>query len=171
MAGRKLIHPDDRIDWVNKYLAAQQEQESLTGEFRVMDHTGGYRWVLAKIPARFRSDGVFSGYISSCIDITERKLAEESQYKNSKDLLNLNEWISASNEDLARTQLELHALIADLGESEARFRFLVQQAPVAIFILKGRELRIEVMNNQMLQMLGRTCEVVGKNLPGSHARI
>ncbi|WP_428327991.1 PAS domain S-box protein [Mucilaginibacter sp.] len=158
----ELIHPEDKDDWVNKYLTAHEKQESLTGEFRVLNYAGEYRWVLAKIPARFRSDGNFAGYISSCIDITDRKLSEENQIRNTKDLQNLNEWISASNEDLTRTQYELEGMVFDLGESEARFRFLVQQAPVAIFILKGRELLIEVMNTRMLKMLGKSAGVVGK---------
>lgn len=158
----ELVHPQDRAAWMEKYHAARQRQESLSGEFRVLSNAGEYRWVLASIPARFRSDGDFAGYISSCIDITERKQAEETQSKNTKDLQNLNEWISATNADLTRTQYELEELVASLGASDARFRFLVQQAPVAICILKGRELQIEVMNTRMLKMLGKEPDVVGK---------
>lgn len=95
---------------------------------------------------------------------TINKLAasETSLLKTTKDLGYLNDWVSATNENLMRTQHELEAMIEDLRESDQRFRHLVQQAPVAIFILKGRELQIEVMNTRMLKMLGKDAAVVGK---------
>ncbi len=43
----------------------------------MLSKTGSYRWLLAKIPARFNADGSHAGYVSSCIDITEGKQAEE----------------------------------------------------------------------------------------------
>jgi len=41
------------------------------------DGDGEYRWVLDIGTPRFAPDGEFLGYIGSCIDITERKRAEE----------------------------------------------------------------------------------------------
>ena len=38
--------------------------------------------MLAKGPPRFRSDGSFAGYISSCVDITERKNTEDELVKS-----------------------------------------------------------------------------------------
>ena len=37
---------------------------------------GEYRWLLDTGTPRFDADGVFLGYIGSCIDIGERKQAE-----------------------------------------------------------------------------------------------
>ena len=73
----ELIHPDDKERWVNTYLAAAKKQVSVNGEFRVRSKDGDYRWLLASLPARFRADGSFAGYISSCIDITDRKNHEQ----------------------------------------------------------------------------------------------
>ncbi|GAC1428450.1 MAG: hypothetical protein NVSMB7_05300 [Chitinophagaceae bacterium] len=75
-----LIHPDDKERYVNIYLSAFKEKIPFTGEFRVMSRQGDYRWMLAKGPPRFRADGSFAGYISSCVDITEQK--EDEQRKN-----------------------------------------------------------------------------------------
>ncbi|CCH01681.1 PAS/PAC sensor signal transduction histidine kinase [Fibrella aestuarina BUZ 2] len=73
-----LIHPDDREAYVNVYLSAFARRVPFTGEFRLLSKTGDYRWLLANGPVRFRPDGSFAGYISSCVDITDRKQAEEA---------------------------------------------------------------------------------------------
>jgi len=75
-----LIHPEDRDRYVDIYLTAFKAQAAFTGEFRILDHTGDYRWLLAKAPPRFHTDGSFAGYISSCVDITELK--KDEQRKN-----------------------------------------------------------------------------------------
>ena len=46
-------------------------------EYRLRRHDGEYRWVLDNGVPRFAPDGTFSGYIGSCIDITDRKRTEE----------------------------------------------------------------------------------------------
>jgi PAS domain S-box-containing protein len=77
-----LIHPDDKDRWIREYMAAFEKQISVQGEFRILSQQGEYRYLLANIPARFNPDGSFAGYISSCIDITERKKIEEEKQNN-----------------------------------------------------------------------------------------
>jgi len=77
-----LLHPEDKDRVVNIYLSAFAKQENYTGEFRILNKNGEYRWLLAKVPARFHPDGTFAGYISACVDITEHKsLTEELEEK------------------------------------------------------------------------------------------
>jgi PAS domain S-box len=45
-------------------------------EYRLQRHDAEYRWFFDLGVPRFNSDGSFAGYIGSCIDVTERKLAE-----------------------------------------------------------------------------------------------
>jgi len=71
-----LIHPDDKGDYLNMYLSAFKHRIPFTGELRILDKNGDYRWLLSKGPPRFHPDGTFSGYISSCIDITASKMEE-----------------------------------------------------------------------------------------------
>jgi PAS domain S-box-containing protein len=51
-------------------------------------------------------------------------------------------------------------------ESESRFRNMVEQAPVAITLTRGRDVRIESINSSMLQMMGKKQkeEVLGKKM-------
>ncbi|QDW27536.1 PAS domain S-box protein [Pedobacter sp. KBS0701] len=95
-----LIHPEDRDRYLNIYLSALAEKKPFTGEFRIQTKKGDYRWLLANGPPRFHADGSFAGYISSCIDITERKLIELER-------LNLNKLIEASSEFIALVGLDM----------------------------------------------------------------
>ncbi|CAH0199141.1 Sensor histidine kinase WalK [Pedobacter sp. Bi27] len=95
-----LIHPEDRDRYINIYLSALAEKKPFTGEFRILTKKGDYRWLLASGPPRFHADGSFAGYISSCIDITERKLIEIER-------LNLNKLIEASSEFIGIAELDM----------------------------------------------------------------
>ena len=72
-----LIHPDDREYFEEIHKDATETQSPFAGEFRICNKHGKYSWLLARGTASFRQDGTFAGHISSCIDITERKQAEE----------------------------------------------------------------------------------------------
>lgn len=51
-----------------------------------------------------------------------------------------------------------------LEESEARFRSLIEEAPVATCLFTGRDLVIEVANPQMMELWGKDDGVLGKPL-------
>lgn len=51
-----------------------------------------------------------------------------------------------------------------LEESELKFRSIIEQAPIATCLFVGRELRIEVANDQMLGFWGRDKTVIGMPL-------
>src|SRR5438093_1611906 len=71
------VHPDDLQKCLDVYQNSFNARESFTMEYRLRRSDGEYRWVLDSGTPRFAPDGAFLGYIGSCIDITERKLAEE----------------------------------------------------------------------------------------------
>lgn len=71
------IHPDDRQAVIDARDAAFARRESLAIHFRLRRHDAAYRWILDNGIPYFGADGVFSGYVGSCVDITPRKLAEE----------------------------------------------------------------------------------------------
>ncbi len=71
------MHPDDRQRCVAICNEAFSRREHLTMHFRLRRHDGEYRWVLDKGIPFFGPEGIFQGYIGTCVDVTERKLAED----------------------------------------------------------------------------------------------
>ncbi|WP_345954591.1 PAS domain-containing sensor histidine kinase [Mucilaginibacter sp. PAMB04168] len=72
-----LVHPDDKPPYISLYLESLKKRESYTGEYRILNKSGEYRWLLTFGSPRFEPDGSFTGYIGSSIDITERKQNEQ----------------------------------------------------------------------------------------------
>ena len=78
------IHPEDHKSALLNYGLAFKRQADLEMEFRLRRHDGTYRWVLNKGRAFNNSAGTLAGYICSCLDITDRKKAEE-QLRTAKE--------------------------------------------------------------------------------------
>ncbi len=95
----------------------------------------------------------------------ELTAANEEMTATNEELASVNEELAAANDELINTKADLERINNNLAASEARFRSLIQQAPVAMFILNGREQRIETMNNRMFKMLGKGPEIIGKTYP------
>ena len=71
------IHPEERWKCLNTYNLARQNLTQTPIEHRMLDADGNYRWLLSTTVPRFNGSGKLVGFISSCIDISERKNAEE----------------------------------------------------------------------------------------------
>ncbi|OCX52512.1 hypothetical protein BEL04_13720 [Mucilaginibacter sp. PPCGB 2223] len=69
--------------------------------------------------------------------------------------------------ELRRKVLQLEESNQKLYESENRFRNLVSQAPVAIAIYNGPDMVVDQVNERMLNLIGRTADIVGKPLLAS----
>jgi PAS domain S-box-containing protein len=72
------VHPDDYGRCLDIYVASFDARRGFEMEYRLRRHDGAYRWILDHGVPRFSPDGMFEGYIGSCIDITERKDMEEA---------------------------------------------------------------------------------------------
>ncbi len=72
------VYPDDVRRCVAIYLEAFERRENFCMEYRLRRHDGEYRWILDEGSPRYDSKNIFVGYIGHCIDITDRKKAEES---------------------------------------------------------------------------------------------
>ena len=72
------VHPDDRQRVDVACRQAFDRRESFRMEFRLRRADGEYRWVLDHGVPRFTAEGQFEGYIGSCVDMTERRIAEEA---------------------------------------------------------------------------------------------
>ncbi len=73
------VHPADFEKCLQIYLSSFEARKPFEMEYRLRRWDGQWRWLLDKGVPRFQPDGSFAGYIGSCIDIEERKRAEERQ--------------------------------------------------------------------------------------------
>jgi PAS domain S-box-containing protein len=96
------MHADDRKAFLDTYTRAFDERAPFRKEYRLRRRDGEYRWVFAQGVPRFDGDGSFVGYIGSCIDVTERKAAEEAVASLSGRL------IEAQEEECKRIAREIH---------------------------------------------------------------
>jgi PAS domain S-box-containing protein len=96
------VHPDDLERCLGIYTAAFDTRLNFEMEYRLRRFDGNYRWIVDYGVPRFESDGTFCGYIGSCIDITDRKLAEEALRDMSGRL------IAAHEEERMHIARELH---------------------------------------------------------------
>ncbi|MEO7961346.1 MAG: ATP-binding protein [Ginsengibacter sp.] len=68
------------------------------------------------------------------------------------------------NSELKKTFDDLETAHKKLNTSEAKFRTSVQKAPVGIAILRGKELLVEVANEQILKLWGKDETILKKPL-------
>jgi two-component system sensor kinase FixL len=71
------VHREDFDRCFEVYANSSDARKPFTMEYRLRRIDGEYRWVLDNGAPRFAPDGTFIGYIGSCIDITERKQAQD----------------------------------------------------------------------------------------------
>jgi hypothetical protein len=118
--------------------------------------------------------------LTTTYNITEETLKkqfiEENQKKErllNEELAAINEELAAMNEEFRAAQEELQILNDNLEEqvlvrtkelslSEAKFRTLVEQSPVAIALLAGREHIVDAVNPAMLKIWDKQADVSGK---------
>ena len=101
------VHKEDLKHCLDTYSHAFDRRESLAMEYRVRRHDGEYRWIVDIGVPRFNPDGSFAGYIGSCLDITDRKLAEDALANVGRRLIEAHEeertWIARElHDDIAQ---------------------------------------------------------------------
>jgi len=96
------VHHEDLASCLKTYSEAFDKREQFEMEYRLRRHDGDYRWIFDNGVPRFNADGSFAGYIGSCLDVTERKRAEEALSTIGRRL------IEAHEEERTRIGRELH---------------------------------------------------------------
>jgi len=96
------IHPEDFKTCLETYIKSFDRREKFNMEYRLRRYDGEYRWILDNGVPRLNEDGSFAGYIGSCIDVSEQKLAEQALSAVSRKL------IEAQEQERARIARELH---------------------------------------------------------------
>jgi len=101
------VHDEDLKSCLETYTRAFDQRESFAMEYRLRRRDGEYRWMLDTGVPRFNSNGSFAGYIGSCLDITDRKLAEDALANVGRKLIEAHEeertWIARElHDDIAQ---------------------------------------------------------------------
>ncbi|HSO06082.1 MAG TPA: PAS domain S-box protein [Pelomicrobium sp.] len=100
MGWTDAVHPDDRENAAQAFLAAAREREPFTIEYRLRRADGAWRWAVDAGRPRYEPNGDFAGYVGGVIDIDDRRRAEE---------------------DLRTATARLHAVFDALAEGVAFF--------------------------------------------------
>ncbi|MDF2438639.1 MAG: rcsC [Bacteroidota bacterium] len=255
----EIIHQDDRDKFLDLYKTSFANKSEWRAEFRVINADGNYSVLLAKGIPRIQTNGEFEGYISTSIDITDRKQNEDRLVKSEEETRSLvesapfpigvylgkemrikfvnqsiidvwgkgndvvgklysevlpeleNQSIYQQLDDVYETGIPFHAknqrvdlvvngklqayyfnysftplfdstgkvygvmntaaettdlnrALQRVEQSESSLRQTILQAPVAMCILKEEDLKIELANERMYELWGKTDRISGKPL-------
>ena len=70
------VHPDDRQRCLDVYLGSFAARRPFEMEYRLRRHDGIHRWICDRgVP--FEVEGRFGGFIGSCVDVHERREADQ----------------------------------------------------------------------------------------------
>jgi PAS domain S-box-containing protein len=97
------IHNEDIKRCLEIYSLAFDQRQSFAMEYRLRRNDGEYRWILDTGVPRFNANRNFAGYIGSCLDFTDRKLAEDALASVGRRLIEAHEeertWIARELHD------------------------------------------------------------------------
>jgi two-component system sensor histidine kinase VicK len=113
------------------------------------------------------SQGVTNSILVLAEDVTLRSITRKREQQLSEELAASNEELISTNEQLLAAQDHLQQVNVTLAESEARLRYIMQEAPVAIGVLHSQDLILESGNKLFLEILGRTDAVFGMPIAAS----
>ncbi len=147
------IHPQELQKFMDTYTQAFDRREKFRTEYRLRRLDGQYRWILDIGVPRFNSDGSFAGYIGSCLDVTERKLAEEALSSVGRRL------IAAHEEERAWIARELHD---DIGQRLALLSIELESLQFA------RAQNAREFPGRIRQILKQTSEIANEIQAISH---
>lgn len=135
------VHPNDYDACLKEYQDAFDLHMPFTVEYRHLCSDGKYRWIFGSGIPRFATSGEFLGYIGTCMDITQRKAAEQALMDLSGQLIHAREDERARiarelhddlNQRVALLSIELdqlsHLLVESPDESNEMLQEMIEQA-------------------------------------------
>ena len=83
------VHADDMKRCLDIYLTAFHQREIFEMEYRLLRNDGEYRWIFDRGVPFYDGEENFAGYIGSCIDVTERVVAQLELRKKLEDEIHM----------------------------------------------------------------------------------
>ncbi len=142
------VHPDDFNRCLDIYVSNFDLRKEFRMEYRLKRADGMYRWLLDHGVPRYTSSGDFAGFIGSCIDIDDKKLAEEKL-----------------ESIVEQRTLELRQAIVELKRSNEE---LEQFAYAASHDMKEPIRKILVYSQSVLKSSAQTPQVIEKIKEAAH---
>lgn len=121
-----LMHPDDRPRWrqaIKEHITLRQPYDL---DFRACTKSGEYRWFNTKGQARWDESGRATYMAGTTFDITDRKLAEQSNREQLDELLRWQALMIDREERMLELKAEVNELLAHQGEPA---RYSVEVVP------------------------------------------
>ena len=158
------VHPEDLSECMRTYSQATDLRLPFQMQYRLRRHDGEYRWVTNMGVPRFNPDGSFAGYIGSCVDISEAKLAEETLASVGRRLIEAHEeeraWIARElhddiNQRVALLTIDLERFNQQISSGPADLRGHVQHARQGLMdISKDLQALSHRLHSSKLEYLG-----------------
>jgi PAS domain S-box-containing protein len=100
------VHQDDLERCLQVYTSAFDARQPFVMQYRLRRDDGDYRWISDQGVPRYDAQGTFTGYIGSCVDVTELMTKDEALRESEERMrlaaaavnLGIWEWHLATNE-------------------------------------------------------------------------
>jgi PAS domain S-box-containing protein len=123
------VHPEDLQQCVETYEQSFDQRREFRMEYRLRHHDGEYRWIIDIGVPRLSPEGLFAGYIGSCVDVTDRKRSEDNRVTMLEQIAHLNRAASMGQLAASLAHELAQPLAAILSNAQAASRFANMPEP------------------------------------------
>jgi PAS domain S-box-containing protein len=151
------VHADDLQRCVEYYLDHFNRRQAFEMEYRLRRHDGVYRWIFDRGVPYTDDRGEFAGFIGSCVDVHERRIAQDAREKATEQQLafarEFEHWILA---------IVSHDIRNPLGAIDGSAQLLARRA--------GRDEQMRGIAERIGRSAARITHIVGDLLDLSRER-
>ncbi len=161
LAKLALEQSEEKLQRYNRKLAVLNEELQTTNE------------ELSTLNEEYVSTNEQLDEFNQTIRTLNLQLQENNEHLNDSnvDYKQINSELNEANNILNHSNVELkylndavNKINAKLSDSEAAFKNLISQAPVAMLLVKGEDFIVTMINAPMLELIGRNESIIGKPL-------